>query len=48
MAHADQMHFFTNVIARFPNHFMGRVLDVGSLDINGGPQILVSPKEFVG
>lgn len=48
MAHAEQMHFFSSVIARFPNHFVGRVLDVGSLDINGGPHTLISPEEYLG
>jgi SAM-dependent methyltransferase len=48
MAHESQMSFFKAAIAEFPAHFSGRVLDVGSFDINGGPQNLITPMEYVG
>jgi hypothetical protein len=48
VAHESQMRFFTDVVAAFPAHFAGRVLDVGSLDINGGPHELFSSAEYVG
>ncbi len=36
MAHGQQQQFMQNVRDRFPEKFSGvRVLDVGSLDING-------------
>ena len=36
MSHAQQLEFVTSVKARFPESFVGkRVLEVGSLDING-------------
>lgn len=42
------MAFFGDVIGAFPQHFAGRVLDVGSLDINGGPHTLFTSAEYVG
>ena len=48
MAHADQMRFFGMVADAFPGHFEGRVLDVGALDVNGGPHNQISPSEYVG
>lgn len=36
MSHAEQQAFFGRTARRFPDHFSGaRVLEVGSLDING-------------
>jgi SAM-dependent methyltransferase len=46
--HADQMRFFDLVIAQFPQHFAGRVLDIGSLDINGGLNDRFDAKEYIG
>lgn len=48
MAHDSQMAFFADAISSFPGHFSGRVLDVGSYDINGGPQHLFDAMEYVG
>lgn len=42
------MLFFGDVVAAFPGHFAGRVLDIGSLDINGGPHTLFTSAEYVG
>lgn len=42
------MQFFQHVVKSFPTHFQGRVLDVGSLDINGGPHTLFTSSEYVG
>jgi SAM-dependent methyltransferase len=42
------MRFFDTVITAFPEHFDGKVLDVGSLDINGGHHHLLKSKEYVG
>lgn len=44
----SQMQFFAHVVKSFPTHFQGRVLDVGSLDINGGPHTLFTSSEYVG
>ncbi len=48
MAHPEQMAFFVDVVARFPERFGGRVLDVGSRDVNGGPHHLIDPRTYVG
>lgn len=48
MSHDAQMRFFAIVVNYFPEHFAASVLDVGSLDINGGPHSLISPSEYVG
>lgn len=48
MSHADQIRFFDIVMRYFPDHFSGRVLDIGALDINGGPHERMSPSEYVG
>lgn len=48
MAHASQIQFFKIALAAFADLFSGRVLDVGSLDINGGPHELLNPIEYVG
>ena len=48
MSHKSQMDFFEKVIRQYKNPFAGKVLDIGSLDINGGPHQLISPREYVG
>ena len=48
MAHEAQLSFFASAISAFPEHFSGRVLDVGSYDINGGPHHLFTAAEYVG
>lgn len=48
MAHGSQLAFFTAAISEFPKHFSGRVLDVGSYDINGGPHHLFTAAEYIG
>jgi SAM-dependent methyltransferase len=48
VAHPDQLAFFGLVAAAFPQHVAGSVLDIGSLDINGGPHTLIHPREYVG
>lgn len=48
MSHADQIRFFDVVMRHFADHFSGRVLDIGALDINGGPHERMSPTEYVG
>ncbi len=41
MAHQEQIDFCTSVKALYPNHFKGvKVLDIGSLDINGNNRYL--------
>jgi SAM-dependent methyltransferase len=46
--HANQMRFFDLVIAEFPERFSGRVLDIGSLDINGGLNDRFNASEYLG
>lgn len=48
MSHADQIRFFDLAVATFPEHFAGRVLDIGALDINGGPHERMQPREYIG
>jgi len=48
VSHADQIRFFDIAARHFPEHFGGRVLDIGALDINGGPHERISPREYVG
>lgn len=48
MSHADQIRFFDIVARHFPDHFAGRVIDIGALDINGGPHERISPQEYIG
>ncbi len=48
MAHDSQLSSFAAAISAFPGHFSGRVLDVGSYDINGGPHHLFTAAEYVG
>ena len=48
MAHTDQIQFFQQVIQHFPGFFSGKVIDIGSNDINGGPHKYVNASEYVG
>lgn len=49
MAHGEQRHFVGTVRERFPGYFTGRrVLDVGSLNINGTVRDLFADCEYVG
>lgn len=48
MSHKTQMNFFKTVIPFFEDLFRGKVIDIGSLDINGGPHTLLTPSEYVG
>ena len=48
MAHAEQKEFMTSVKERFPEKFVNcRVLDIGSLDINGSIKELFENSEYV-
>jgi SAM-dependent methyltransferase len=47
--HKQQRQFCEGVRARFPSHFKGkRVLDCGSLDINGNNRYLFADCEYTG
>jgi len=49
MAHPRQMSFCKRVKNRFPNDFIGKkVLDVGSLDINGNNRYLFEDCDYTG
>ena len=48
MAHSEQMTFFKTVTDLFPQKFAKKVIDIGSLDINGGPHTLFKSDEYVG
>lgn len=48
MAHESQSRFFEIMTSFFPEHFAGAVLDVGSLDINGGPHRSLTCRRYVG
>lgn len=48
MSHADQIRFFDLAVAAFPAHFAGRVIDIGALDVNGGPHERMQPREYIG
>ena len=44
MAHIEQLHFFSRCFDAFPeifSHKSSRIIDIGSLDINGGPHRLL-------
>lgn len=50
MAHIEQLNFFKSVFDVFPHYFQNvkaSVLDIGSLDINGGPHALLN-SNYVG
>ena len=49
MAHPEQMNFCNRIKARFPDDFSGkRVLDVGSMDINGNNRRLFTDCDYTG
>ncbi len=49
MAHTEQREFMTSVKEKFPEKFVNcRVLDVGSLDINGNNRYLFTDYTYVG
>jgi SAM-dependent methyltransferase len=48
MAHAAQQEFISIIVSQFPSHFAGRVLDIGSLDINGDITHQFTATEYVG
>jgi len=49
MAHKEQIEYCTHIRSRFPEKFKNvRVLDVGSLDINGNNRYLFKNYEYIG
>jgi len=49
MAHKEQQDFIASVRDRFPEKFKGvRVLDIGSLDINGNNRFAFEDYEYIG
>lgn len=50
MAHAEQIRYCQNIKAKFPGYFKdGKVLDVGSLNINGCNRTLFAPEvDYIG
>jgi SAM-dependent methyltransferase len=49
MAHPEQAEFFDSIRAQYPTHFDGvRVLEVGSLDINGSVRGLFRDCDYTG
>lgn len=49
MAHPEQRHFMMSVKQKFPELFKNcRVLDVGSLDINGNNRYLFTNYKYIG
>jgi SAM-dependent methyltransferase len=49
MAHSQQQQFMESVRDRFPHKFSGvRVLDVGSLDINGNNRFIFTDYQYIG
>jgi len=49
MAHPEQKEFMTNVKNKFPEKFVNcRVLDIGSLDINGNNRYLFTDYKYLG
>ena len=48
MAHESQLKFFEISIKHFLEKFSQKVIDIGSLDINGGPHGLFKAQEYVG
>lgn len=49
MAHPQQFHFVESVRAKFPEHFINcKVLEVGSLNINGSIRDLFSVCDYLG
>lgn len=49
MSHPEQREFFASVAARYPEHFTGvRVLEVGSLNINGTVRDFFTDCDYIG
>ena len=49
MAHKEQKEYCTNIKNQFPNYFQNKkVLDCGSLDINGNNRYLFDNCEYIG
>jgi hypothetical protein len=49
MAHEAQRDYFTRLRTQFPQYFTGvKVLEIGSLDINGTVRDFFTPTEYVG
>jgi SAM-dependent methyltransferase len=48
MAHKSQINFFEIAISHFHEKFSGKIIDIGSLDINGGPHKLFRAHTYVG
>lgn len=49
MSHPEQLEFVASVRQRFPGFFTGRrVLEVGSLDINGSVRGMFTDCDYVG
>lgn len=49
MAHAEQAFFVAQCRKHFPSHFSGsRVLEIGSLDINGSVRQFFDASEYIG
>jgi SAM-dependent methyltransferase len=48
VSHPDQMWFFDATFKHFPDLFSGKVLDIGSMDLNGGPHLLLNPQSYTG
>jgi len=49
MAHTEQQDFVTSVKRKFPEKFKGvRVLDIGSLDINGNNRFIFEDYSYIG
>jgi autotransporter strand-loop-strand O-heptosyltransferase len=49
MAHKEQQDFCSSIRDKYPNYFVGKkVLDIGSLDINGNNRFLFTDCDYLG
>jgi SAM-dependent methyltransferase len=49
MAHVEQQNYLTSIKNKFPSFFIGvKVLDIGSLDINGNNRYLFTDYDYTG
>lgn len=49
MAHVEQREFCSNIRNKYPEYFVGKkVLDIGSLDINGNNRFLFTDCDYLG
>jgi hypothetical protein len=49
VAHFEQQQFCRRILEKYPEHFRNkRVLDIGSLDINGNNRFLFTDCEYTG